>query len=357
LSQIKQLKEIITDKDVEQYHKHCDIFIRPDLKGVGMLSFDAESVARVAQSGYEAASAQADKFAELKRKVFEQPFADSVKAVKTKKAINIIKNKVLISKIEFVGVNKEIEKWMHRACKVHVGDSINKKEIDESVSIFYGTGSYKSVTYTLHDDLTAIGGYILRFNLVEKSPHDFGLGLRFDSQDMLSVLLHVGVNSNHMSGFKADLDAKLGGNQWLKFNLSYGHLLYPKINLAYHFRNSELDVYDMDVLDMNEKFLQHKFRLYLSENYSRTFNLGVGMECELLTPRKVMYSLYDAVDMDYKSVNTLGLFAYVTYDNLNKNRFPTRGVKSRIDFTWKDCTFSKKTIDKLHFASLVFGVK
>lgn len=357
LSQIKQLKEIITDKDVEQYHKHCDIFIRPDLKGVGMLSFDAESVARVAQSGYEAASAQADKFAELKRKVFEQPLADSVKAVKTKKAINIIKNKVLISKIEFVGVNKEIEKWMHRACKVHVGDSINKKEIDESVSIFYGTGSYKSVTYTLHDDLTAIGGYILRFNLVEKSPHDFGLGLRFDSQDMLSVLLHVGVNSNHMSGFKADLDAKLGGNQWLKFNLSYGHLLYPKINLAYHFRNSELDVYDMDVLDMNEKFLQHKFRLYLSENYSRTFNLGVGMECELLTPRKVMYSLYDAVDMDYKSVNTLGLFAYVTYDNLNKNRFPTRGVKSRIDFTWKDCTFSKKTIDKLHFASLVFGLE
>lgn len=165
-----------------------------DSLSFGQLPIPFVCVATDMLSG-EAASAQADKFAELKRKVFERPLADSVKAVKTKKAINIIKNKVLISKIEFVGVNKEIEKWMHRACKVHVGDSINKKEIDESVSIFYGTGSYKSVTYTLHDDLTAIGGYILRFNLVEKSPHDFGLGLRFDSQDMLSVLLHVGINA------------------------------------------------------------------------------------------------------------------------------------------------------------------
>ena len=58
LSQIKQLKEIITDKENDQYHQLCDIFIRPELKGVGMLSFDAESVARVTQSGYEAAAKQ-----------------------------------------------------------------------------------------------------------------------------------------------------------------------------------------------------------------------------------------------------------------------------------------------------------
>ena len=44
LSQVGQLKEILTDKDFDQYHKHCDIFISPDLKGVGMLSFDAESI-------------------------------------------------------------------------------------------------------------------------------------------------------------------------------------------------------------------------------------------------------------------------------------------------------------------------
>lgn len=356
LSQIKQLKEIMTDKDFDRYHEQCDIFISPDLKGVGMLSFDAESVARVTQSGYEAASAQAEKFEALKRVVFSQSTDSVPKKIKRKKAVNIIRNKVLISGIEFVGVDKKLDKWMHRVCRVEIGDMVDKNDIDESVSIYYGTGNFKSVTYTLHNDPVTTDGYILRFNFVEKNPHDFGLGFRFDSQDMLSVLLHVGINSNRMSGFKTNLDAKLGGNQWLKLNVSYGHLLYPKINFAYHFRNSELDVYDMDQLEMNEKFLQHKFRVYLSENHTRTFSVGAGLEMELMTPRKVMYSDKIATqEADYKGVNTLGTFAYFAFDNLNKNRFATRGVKGRVDFNWKDCTFTTKGISKFQMASLVYG--
>ncbi len=356
LSQIKQLKEIMTDKDFDRYHEQCDIFISPDLKGVGMLSFDAESVARVTQSGYEAASAQAEKFEALKRVVFLQSTDSVPKKINRKKAVNIIRNKVLISGIEFVGVDKKLDKWMHRVCRVEIGDMVDKNDIDESVSIYYGTGNFKSVTYTLHNDPVTTDGYILRFNFVEKNPHDFGLGFRFDSQDMLSVLLHVGINSNRMSGFKTNLDAKLGGNQWLKLNVSYGHLLYPKINFAYHFRNSELDVYDMDQLEMNEKFLQHKFRVYLSENHTRTFSVGAGLEMELMTPRKVMYSDKIATqEADYKGVNTLGTFAYFAFDNLNKNRFATRGVKGRVDFNWKDCTFTTKGISKFQMASLVYG--
>ena len=357
LSQVKQLKEVITDKDFSEYHKQCDIFISPDLKGVGMLSFDAESVARVTQSGYDAALAQEDNFRELKERIYSTGVDTPTDTLGKRKAINIVQNRVKISKIELVGVEKYTERWMRRACTVRVGDVVCKDDIDESVSIYYGTGSYDSITYTLHDDTSTADGYVLRFHFVEKPPHSFGLGFRFDSQDMLSVLLHFGINDNRMSGFKTNLNTKLGGNQWLKFNLSYGHLLYPKINFAYHFRNSELDVYDMDQLDMNEKFLQHKFRLYLSENYSRTFSIGAGIEAEFLTPQKVMYLLYDTVDMDYQSVNTLGTFAYLSFDNLNRTRFATRGIKGRVDWTWKDATFGRRGVEKLHYGSVVFGLE
>jgi NTE family protein len=355
LSQVKQLKEIITDKDRSKYHEQCDIFISPDLKGVGMLSFNAESVARVTQSGYEAALAQEENFRALKEKLegeFDEPTTDSLGK---KKAINILQNRVKVSKVELLGVSKDIEKWMRRASKERIGEEVCKEDIDEVVSIYYGTGSYDSITYTLHDDPSTPGSYILRFRFVEKPAHSLGFGFRFDTQDWLSVLLHLGINDNRMSGLKAHLDAKLGGNQWLNLNLSYGHMLYPKINLGYTFRNSELDVYDMDVLEMNTKFLQHKLRLYLSENYSRTFSVGGGLEAEFLTPRKVMYSLYDVADRDLKSVNTLGAFAYFKFDNLNKHRFPTRGVKGRIDFTWKDAIFDKSGIRAMQLGSVVFG--
>ena len=356
LTQVKQLKEIITDKEFENYHKKCDIFISPDLRGVGMLSFNAESIARVTQSGYDAALAQDANFKALKEEVLIDAAEDQLlHNPNHKKVVNILHNKVRISKIELMGVDKSIEKWMRRACTVHIGDTVGKAEIDESVSIYYGTGSFESITYTLHEDANTPDGYILKFNFVDKPAHNFGLGFRFDSQDMLSVLLHVGINNNRMSGFKSDLDAKLGGNQWLKLNLSYGHLLYPRVNLAYHFRNSELDVYDMDKLEMNTKFLQHKFRLYLSENYSRTFSIGGGVEAEFYTPRKVMYSLNDVSDLDYKSVNTLGAFAFLQFDNLNRTRFATKGVKGNVNFTWRDVTFNSKGMNALQLGSVVFG--
>lgn len=356
-SQVKQLKEIITDKEFDNYHTMCDIFISPDLKGVGMLSFDAESVARITQSGYEAASAQEAEFKALKEKIFANGDDRQIDTACKQRALNILDERVLITGIELVGVEKDIERWMRRKCTVRVGDRICKADIDQSVSIYYGTGNYESVTYTLHKDNTSPEGFILRFTFVESPPHDLGLGFRFDSQDMLSLLLRIGVNNNCMSGFKTDISTKLGGNQWLKANFSYGRLLSPRINLAYHFRNSEIDAYDMDELVMNMKFLQHKFRLYLSENYSRTTAFGAGLEAELLKPRKVMYSLYDAVDQDYQAVNTLGSFAYLHYDNLNKSSFATRGTKGGIDLTWHDMTFTSKGTAPLGIGSVVLGVE
>ena len=255
------------------------------------------------------------------------------------------------------GVEKDIEKWMRRRCTVKVGDNVCKDDIDQSVSMYYGTGNYDSITYTLHEDLESENAYILRFKFVESPPHDLGFGFRFDSEDMLAVLLHAGFNRNRMSGFKADVSTKLGGNQWLNTNLSYGHMLYPKINIGYNFRNSELDTYDMDELVMNMRFLQHKFRLYLSENYSRNISIGAGLEAEFITPRKIMYLHYDADDMNIEPVNSLGTFAYFQYDNLNKSSFATRGVSGKINVNWKDMTFSSKGTAPLSYGSVVFGVE
>ena len=56
------------------------------------------------------ASAQAENFEALKNKIFSQGAVEPAsKVAKTPKAVNIIKNKVLLSKIEFVGGNKKNE--------------------------------------------------------------------------------------------------------------------------------------------------------------------------------------------------------------------------------------------------------
>ena len=108
---------------------------------------------------------------------------------------------------------------------------------------------------------------------------------------------------------------------------------------------------------MNMKFLQHKFRFYLSENYSRTISIGGGFESEFLKPVKVMYLSHDTVDADYQNVNTLGSFAYFHFDNLDKSSFATRGTKGRIDFSWKDMMFSRQGTKTSGSGSVVAGIE
>ena len=165
-SQVSQLKVIITDKEFDNYHKMCDIFINPDLKGVGMMSFDAESVAKMTDSGYDAALKQEENFKALKEQILSGTIPQTKDARTTKKAVNILQNKVKISGIEMLGINKDIENWARRKCTVNIGDHISKEDIDKSVSIYYGTGSFESITYTLHEDTAAENEYILRFNFI-----------------------------------------------------------------------------------------------------------------------------------------------------------------------------------------------
>lgn len=353
-SQIKQLKEIITDKDVDSYGDKCDIMIRPDLKGVGMLSFNAESIAKITDSGYESARMHEEKFKSL---------ADSLKSfgyvqkerISENKAHNILEDEQLITKVEFNGVASQPEKWMRRKCTVKPGNYVTKMLIDESVALFYGTGNFESITYSLHKDPSQSEGYILKFVFEEKPPHEFGIGFRFDTQEYLSVLLHAGINNNRINGFKANLDAKLSVNQRLALSASYGHQLTPRINVSYNYSNSQLDLYDFGELDMNIKYMKHNFRLFLSESYSRTVRVNAGMDLELLTNRKIMYTDFEVTDKDYEPINTLGAYVSFISDNLDRNRFAERGVKSSANFSWKAKQIVKGKMHDLSLGSVYFS--
>lgn len=352
-AQVKQLKEIFTDRDSDKYHEKCDIFIRPELRGVGMLSFDAESVARVTQSGYDAMAVYEKEIKELKARLDSAGLQSEPPKTK-KKAKNIMNEEVLISEIEFNGIDPILERWIERKCFVKEGETTTKEKIDNSVSIYYGTGTFESITYKIINDPDEKGSYILSFNFVPSPPHDFGFGFRFDSQDMLSALLDLGYNNNRMNGFKANLNAKFGMNQYLNFIASYGHLLSPRINLSYNFRNSQLDIYDSDYLIQNTKFFKHNFRLHLSENYSRYVSGGFGLEAEIIKNRKVMYSDYEALKEDYLPINTLGFFGSINIDNLDRKSFANRGVLASADISWRSKMFYKGVSRNLNLGSLRF---
>lgn len=355
-SQVKQLKEIITDKEVDSYGEKCEIMIRPDLEGVGMLSFNAESVARIMNSGYQAAQEFEDDFLALRKSLQEHGYVAQARD-NEKKAKNIINDKQLITAIEFDGVDERIERWMRRKCTVKEGEPVSKNTIDESISLYYGTGIFSNITYALHQDAAHPEGYILRFTFADKAPHEFGLGIRMDSQELLSMLLRLGINNNRINGFRSDLRVKLSHNQRVDLLMSYGHQFTPRINFGYHYAHSELDLYNYGELDMNIEYLKHNFKLYLSESYSRTVRFHAGIDMQLLQNRKVMYSDFDAYHKDFMPINTFGPYATLQYDNLDNNKVPERGLKSTVNFSWKAKQLYQGNIQNLDLGSLRFSAE
>jgi hypothetical protein len=96
--------------------------------------------------------AQKENFMALKRALEGEPEEIQTDTLSKRRAINIVRNRVKISKIELLGVGKDIERWMRRSSTELIGKEVCKEDIDELVSIYYGTGSFDSITYTLHED-------------------------------------------------------------------------------------------------------------------------------------------------------------------------------------------------------------
>lgn len=355
LYHVKQLKEIMTDKDINNYDKECDIFIRPELKGVGMLSFNAESVAIVTQSGYDAASQFEKEIQELKTILAQYPEADTIERPKAK---CILKDKILINRIEITGVDELTSRWLKRNITIKEESLMNKADIDKIIARYYGIGNFSSITYSIHNDVENKDAYILKINIRQAQVHEFGLGLNYDSEEALSLLLHLGFNENKMKSLKAKIDAKIGYNIKINTNFSYERPLIPVFNLGYEFISHDLDMYNMynqDVLDMNFWFHKHNLKLFLSDYYFRNFSIQAGANIETYRSLKVLFSSYVSENVEHSPINTIGLFASLKADNLNKIKFPTRGIKASIDYTNKPYEFNDGIIENFGLSNIMFA--
>lgn len=353
-SQIKQLKEIMTDKNSNYYDDNCDVFIRPELKGVGMLSFDAESVAIVTNSGYEAASAYKDKFNELKDILSQYPATDN--KTNKKSAINIIKNKLYISKIEMEGVDSETARWLKRKLFIKEGTMMDKAYIDNIIATYFGLGVFSNITYSIHNDPEKDDAYILRMHFKKAKDHEFGLGMNYDSQEALSLHLHLGFNKNKMKGFKTNIDAKIGYNLNINTTLSYERPLMPNFNLAYQFISNDFDVYTKkNEMDMNVWYFKHDFKFFLSDYFFRNIRLRGGINMEFYRQEKALYATLVSNKLQDSDVNMLGLFASFNYDNLNEVKFPTRGIKTSLNFSHKPKEFLDGSFKNFNLSNFMFA--
>ena len=335
---IDQLMGVVTQRKSNDNIASCDIFIEPDVTGYGPMSFDSASIRKLVHNGYVAADRHRDELRELKQML--DSYGPCGKQLQAPRARSMDSDTLTISSISVTGVGLKDGEWLLRKSRLLKHKRMTGSQIDKAVAMFYGTGAFSKITYTLEmnpEDTT----WQVNIALVPDVPHNFGFGFRFDSQEAAAILLGLGINEQKLTGVKFNVSTRLSYNPWAKVQVSFVPRVIPRFNLSYSFRKEETNITNGGRTYANALYYNQIVKAYFSEYHSRFLSTELGLSYENFIYEHYFQHILDGgtmlpigSDAVYTS-SYLGAYGRLMFDSKDRSSFATRGVEFVLDGSWK----------------------
>lgn len=317
---LAQLFKIVTSGHNAKNRKLCDIYIRPNVSGYGMMSFNAESVDSLVARGYAAAKEYEKEICGIKKQT-----GDAVTKYKAPKARSLSSKNIKLTNISIDGLTDDEEKWMTRKWSPALGKEITPDKLEDVISKYKGTGLFSAVDYFISDTPE---GQALDIEFTRKQPHVLRVGLMMDTEDAVALGLGMGIRENRLSGLKGNINFRLCYCPAVDATLTWAIPGVFNINLKedfrywHHFKRFDNSEFVSDLLNVSTKF-------YFSNYYSRHSDINVGA---YLNYQKENDVLLGAVYFGLRpSASSAGLFLDYTYDNMNHPWIATSGMKLEVN--------------------------
>lgn len=325
------LIDISVVNDIETRRPKCDLYLHPDITGYNMLSFSSDNIDTLIRRGYEMARAHHDELMALKACLEE--YGIPTQHYGAPKAKTFGKQNVILSRITYRGISDEDAAWLSSHDHLFEEQMVNKDYIDNVVNEIEGSGHFTAITYALHVTGHTQGHDIcdLDITLRPTEPHDFAVGVRMDSEESTSLLLHLGYNQHRVSGWKYMVEGKI--NQNPVFRLSAAHSINPRFaaQMSYQWNASTFKLgHTFSSVYYNTSIGHHNLALSLNRTTSRYNSLSFGLEEDIvvLDPHlEIINNLYENLLNVFSNPGHTGLFLNYHYDNLDDGYFPTRGTQ------------------------------
>lgn len=313
--------------EFEKNRDAADVKIKPDLHEFNMLSFSPSNIHTIVERGYEAAQGADSLLAQVKEKVGR----DSL-WLAAPPAINLAKHRVTVDSINFRGV-KTVESTILRSLiPLRENSTVGKTELDNAVGQLYGTRAFDYVTYEL---LGNCEPYTLNFNCHHGPVHQMSLGARLDSEEVLTLLLNLGLNARRISGAKFDITAKISTNPSLRFHFAYDAPKSPTFNLAASLHYSDLGLLNFENSLLTLSYLEAGADVYVSNRKWKNLDMRAGLSYQFKWINDLDNSTiagdYDLSDMPAHYVSPFFKLRAYTIDD---GYFPTKGYTIGLSYDW-----------------------
>ena len=328
-----------------------DVSIKPDMHEFNMLSFDTKSIDVIIQRGFEAAVAASHELDSLKAIIGKDN-----KSLQARSADDIRNVKVMVSGVEITGVSDKESAYLQNKIKIAAGTRMGSEEIEDAAATIFGTTSFDYVNYELLGDKEP---YRLRFNCKKGPISKVGVGARFDTEEVVAVLVNIGWGVQKLQGASWDFTGKVGTNPYAGLTYSYVAKRGMSVNASASVRYSDRNTFSFGSNNYRVNILNRREEFYLSNIKWSRFFMKAGVRNELFKMSSVMSekSIWNS-DVNQLSNDFLSVFVNGRNDNLDNGYVPTRGQSIGISYSWIFAGFPDK-VNHYHVAHLdakrVFG--
>ncbi len=304
-----------------------DVTLKPKLDEFTMMSFDDKSAGIIIERGRQAAKEQIQALDSLKKII--GPYKSERKH---KNAIDINTEPVRISNVEINGVSEREANFLRGKIGIEPNTRISKGTIENAVAEIFGTNAFDYVTYEL---LGSQEPFNLVINCKRGPIHQFGIGGRFDTEEIVSVLLNFGLNVHKIQGPALDFTGKVGTNPYAK---AHFYLLAPKgptFNATASFKWTDRNQFKLGTGDYQIAYYNIQQEIYLSNIRLRKFDFKTGIRNNFFKLNSAMTNnISGDYDLGYLTNDFLSLFGNVRAETLNDGYFPTKGFSLGFGYEW-----------------------
>ncbi|MEE0237673.1 MAG: patatin-like phospholipase family protein [Bacteroidales bacterium] len=324
---ISQGVDMLMRESLDRNIEIPDVKIKPQLRGFGMMSFDTASIDTIKVRGYEAAVAQDS----LLREVASKTRVGYSKSIKPS-AYGFETDSLVLADVEIKGVLPREEELLEKRLDLKFGQKISKEDLNDIVAKIYGTQSYDYVTYELLGDSEP---FKLVLNCRKGPVHQLGMGVRADTEEIVSVLLNLGFNAHKLHGHIYDFSAKISANPYVQFHWSYDLPKMPTINAKAALRWTNLDMLNFGNNDLSLSYLCAKQEVFLSNIKWKQFDIKSGIRNEVFNIRNIKSSeIIGDYDLEHLTNDFVSLYLDARTDTFDDGYFPTKGVNAGVSYAW-----------------------
>ena len=315
-----QIVDITCQSNHEKNVDLTDTYIRVNVDGYSSASFTPAAIDTLMRRGEEAAKAQWNSLLALKKKIGisdnyvpkrHGPYS-SLSNVRT----------IYVTDISFSGVEADDKKWLMKKCNLKENSNITTQQIEQALYQLRGSQSYSSASYTLTDTLE---GYHLNFLLQAKYEKRINLGIRFDSEEIASLLINGTADLKTHIPSRLSLTGRLGKQYAARIDYTLEPMQQRNFNFSYMFQYNDINIYEEGERAYNTTYKYHLAEFGFSDVWYKNFRFGLGFRFEYYKYKDFLFKKPEFIGLDVESEHFLSYFAQVHYNTYDKGYFPSKG--------------------------------